>query len=69
MYDSIEAAMQALADAEHDVAADFGEEMVEAAYGDLVHNVAGDCSPAVRAELLRRTLGITTDEASYMPRW
>jgi hypothetical protein len=57
MFDSIESAMQALQHAEMDVAADFGEEMVESAYSDIVHSIAGMCPPDVARELLRRTIG------------
>jgi len=62
MYATIEDAMQALKDAEHDVAGDYGggeagEAMVEAAWGDIVHAVAGMCDdPKVAAELIRRNL-------------
>jgi hypothetical protein len=56
MHTTYEDARQALADAEADVAGDMGQEAVEAGWGDLVHAVAGDCTPDVAAELLRRNL-------------
>ena len=56
MYTTIEEAEMALRTAEMDCAADFGEEKVEEAYGDLVHAIA-DCCPAdIAAELIRRKL-------------
>lgn len=55
-YETYREAMQALEDACADVAADFGEEAVEAAWGDLVRNVASQCTPEVYAELVRRNL-------------
>jgi len=57
MYTTIEQAMRALRDAEHDVAADYGEDMVQEGYNDLVDGIAFDCSPSVRKEFLRRTRG------------
>ena len=57
MYDTIEKAMQALSWAEHDVAADYGEDMVQEGYNDLVDGIAIDCSPSVRREFLSRTRG------------
>jgi hypothetical protein len=55
MYDTIEEAMNALHTAEMDVAADMGEEAVEAGYSDLVHSIALLCSGEVADELFRRT--------------
>lgn len=54
-YDTIDKAMDALADAEHDVIADMGEEALDAGYADIVEAIAFDCTPEVRAELMRRT--------------
>jgi hypothetical protein len=55
-YSTIEQAQEALDTAALDVAADFGEEMVEAAWPDLVESIAADCAPDVAAELRRRSL-------------
>ena len=54
-YDTIEKAFAALELAEEDVRADMGEDAVEAGYADIVESVAWDCTPKVRAELMRRT--------------
>jgi hypothetical protein len=58
MYDTIEDAMGALRESEMDVAQDRGDEMVEAAYGDIVYSVASCISnEKVKSEFLRRTVG------------
>jgi len=54
-YNTIEKAFAALELAEEDVRADMGEEAVEAGYADIVEAIAFDCTPEVRAELMRRT--------------
>ncbi len=54
-HTTIEQAQKALAKAEADVAADMGEEAVDAGWSDVVDMVAQDCTPAVRAELRRIT--------------
>jgi len=56
-YGSIEEAQMALRTAEMDVEADMGEDAVEAGFSDIVHSIAGLCSPEVGKELLRRNLG------------
>lgn len=56
IYNTIEEAETGLKTAAMDVEADFGEAMVEQAWGDLVHTIA-DCSPPeIGAELIRRHL-------------
>lgn len=55
MYDTLEAALEALGEAEEDVAADQGPEAVDAAYGDIVHAVAWDVAPKIKAEFFRVT--------------
>lgn len=57
---TIAEAQRTLTEVSLDVAADMGEEAVEAAWSDLVHNVAERCEPEVAAELLRRE-GLTLD--------
>jgi hypothetical protein len=57
MYTDVNDALQALRAAEQDVAADYGEDMVEEGYSDLVEGIAFDCSPQVRKEFLARTRG------------
>ena len=54
---TIEEAQQELATEVEDVRLDFGEDAVEAAYWDLVNNVASQCTPEVASELRRRELG------------
>jgi hypothetical protein len=54
LYETIEDATTALGTAAMDCAADFGDDVVEAAWGDLVAAIAGDCPPDVAAELIRR---------------
>ena len=54
-YDTIDKAFEALESAEQDVAADMGEDAVDAGYADIVEAIAWDCTPEVRAELMRRT--------------
>lgn len=55
-YTTYEEASTALETAAMDVAADHGEEMVEAAWGDLVNTIADCCPPDVAEELRRRML-------------
>lgn len=54
LHTTIEAASQELREVEIDVAADQGQEAVDAAHSDLVRHVAADCTPEVAEELLRR---------------
>lgn len=54
-YDTIDKAFAALESAEEDVRADMGEEAVDAGYADIVEAIGFDCTPEVRAELMRRT--------------
>lgn len=54
-YDTIEKAFAALESAEEDVRGDMGDDAVEAGYADIVESIAFDCTPEVRAELMRRT--------------
>lgn len=56
MYDTWEDAQAALETAQHDVAADFGEEAVDAGWSDIVNSVAMDCTPEVAQELRRTNL-------------
>ena len=56
MYQTIEEAQSALRTAEMDVAADMGEEAVEAGYSDIVHAIASCCPAEVAEELIRRNL-------------
>jgi len=58
MHTTIEAAREALRTAQLDVAADFGENAVNAAHYDLVNAIAADCDTATAAELRRRELGL-----------
>jgi hypothetical protein len=53
-YNTYEEAASALGTAAMDVAADHGEEMVEAAWGDIVNAIASNCPPEVAEELKRR---------------
>ena len=57
-YDQADEALRAM---EADVEADMGPEAVEAGFYDLVQSVALECAPAVKAELLRRELGLGVD--------
>lgn len=57
MYTTLAEAREALEAAERDIAADGGEDAVEAAYYDLVQSVAAMCAPAVARELRRTTVG------------
>lgn len=54
-YNTIDEAFDALESAEEDVRADMGEDAVDAGYADIVEAIAFDCTPEVRAELMRRT--------------
>ena len=54
-YDTIDKAFEALEVAEEDVRGDMGEEALDAGYNDIVEAIAWDCTPEVRAELMRRT--------------
>lgn len=54
LYATISDAQTALQQVEMDVAADMGDDAVEACWHDLVLAIAGDCTPDVRRELLRR---------------
>ena len=63
MITTYEEAEQALRDAEHDVAADFGEDMVDQAYGDLVESICTMITDEkLMAEVIRTKLG-------YIPSW
>jgi hypothetical protein len=55
-YDTIDDAHDALRAAEQDVAADMGEEAVEAGWSDIVHSIASFCTPEVARELIQRNL-------------
>lgn len=57
MISTIEEAQAELAEVCIDVANDFGDAGVEAAYSDLVHNVAERCNEETAKELIRRELG------------
>jgi hypothetical protein len=63
MITTYDDAMQALHDAEDDVAGDFGEDMVDQAFGDIVESVGRMITdPELQAEFVRRQLG-------WIPLW
>lgn len=53
MITTIEEARAALNAAELDVIGDFGKEMLEAGYNDIVRSIAAECDAATASELLR----------------
>lgn len=53
-YRTIEQARDAVQEAHMDVGADFGGEAAEHAHTDIVRAIAENCTPEVKAELLRR---------------
>jgi len=52
-YTTIEQAREALRDCEHDVAAEYGEDMVREAIQDIISQLASDCDPEFRAQFRR----------------
>lgn len=58
-------AMERVDLAMQDTAADQGADAAEQGWHDLVHGVADDCPPAVKAEVLRRNFGAVPGDEWY----